>query len=171
MTSLTTETLADLIDKRYRCLTQLRDLGKKQRELIRVGDMGALLRLISTKNQLIAALQSIEQGLSPFHDQDPDQRNWHSPDAKTRCKQLATDCQALLNEVMEMERQNEQRMVARRDEVAAQLQAAQAANTARSAYQSHQQSQPQGPHQTSNTGPMPPIVTAQGSQLDLQSEA
>lgn len=171
MNSLPTETLADLIDKRHRCLLQLRDLGRKQAELICAGEMNPLLRLISAKNQLIAALQSIEQGLAPFHEQDPEQRQWHSSAARDQSRQLSASCQELLQEVMELERQNEQTMIERRDQVAAQLQTAQAANSARGAYQAHQVSPTQGPHHVART-PMAPLSDQQqGTQLDLQSDA
>ncbi len=169
MNSLSTTSLADLIDKRHRCLLQLRDLGQKQAELIAAGDMGPLLRLIAAKNQLIAALQSIEQGLTPYHAQDPEQRDWPTAEARARCAQQADACQQLLDEVMELERRNEQNMIERRDQVATQLQAAQAAGAARGAYQAHQLSKPQGPHQ-SQYAPIAPVANPQGQQLDLHSD-
>jgi len=170
---LSTTKLADLIDKRHRCLLQLRDLGHKQGELIAAGEMGPLLRLIAAKNQLIAALQSIEQALAPYHDQDPEQRDWASSAARAHCADQVNTCQQLLEEVMELERRNEQSMIERRDQVATQLQAAQAAGAARGAYQAHQLSTPQGPHRTPNT-PLAPLANQlanqQGHQLDLHSD-
>lgn len=139
MTQLSTEHLSDLIAKRHVCLTQMRDLGQKQTELIVSGDMASLLRLLSAKNQLIAAVQTLEQELAPYHEQDPEQREWCSEVARQNSAKQAQECSELLSEIMELERQNEQRMTARRDEVAHQLQAAQAASTARNAYQAHQQ--------------------------------
>jgi len=185
-----TTDLAEFVDKRHRCLLQLRDLGHKQAEWIAAGEMGPLLRLIAAKNQLISALQSIEQGLAPYHDQDPEQRSWSTPEARVQCAQQAEACQRLLSEVMELERQNEQNMIARRDHVASQLQTAQAAGTARGAYhagtargayQAHQFSTPQGPHRTQTT-PIAPLANnlsaddspghwPHGHQLDLHSDA
>ena len=170
MNSLSTETLADLIDKRYRCLIQLRDLGRKQAHLIEAGEINALLRLIATKNQLIAALQAIEKGLSPFHQQDPEQRTWTSSEVRANCQHQAEACQQLLEEVMALERSNEKQMTTRRDKVASQLQAAQAASSARGAYQAHQKTLPQGPHQSSSSPATSSTTTLQGQQLDLQSD-
>jgi flagellar biosynthesis/type III secretory pathway chaperone len=167
VSSLATEKLADLIDKRLRCLQQLHDLGQKQAALITTGEMGALLRLISTKNQLLAALQSIEQGLQPFHAQDPQQRSWSSPEARAHCAQQAAACQQLLEEVMQLERQNEQTMIARRDAVASQLQTAQAASAARGAYQAQQY--PAGPHARHRPSAVP-LPSAPGHQLDLHTD-
>lgn len=167
MAQQTTEKLADLIGKRHACLQQLRDVGEKQSELIAAGDMGALLRLLSAKNQLLAVLQAIEKELAPYHDQDPESRLWPTPSHRIRCADQAAQCRTLLEEVMQLERNNEQRMTVRRDEVASQLQQANAASRASGAYQVHQASSPKSPHI-----PMLPMATeaAVGYQLDIQSK-
>jgi hypothetical protein len=138
VTNLTGEKLAELIAQRHACLVQMHKLGVKQSELVVTGEFGSLLRLLSVKNQLIVALQAIEQQLAPFHTQDPESRVWSNPAARERCARQSAECQTLLAEVMEMERDNEQKMTERRDQVANQLQAAQSASTARRAYQVHQ---------------------------------
>ena len=166
----TTEKLAELIAKRQRCLLQLRDLGRKQSEMIEAGEMGPLLRLISAKNQLIVAVQALEQELEPFHQQDPDQREWKSKAAREECARQANACRQLLEEVMQLERDNEQRMTERRDQVAAQLQAAQAASVARGAYQTQQMPRAKaGPPSAIPPSTNPKVIS--GSQLDLHSEA
>lgn len=142
MTNLTGDKLAELIAHRHVCLTQMHQLGTKQAELVASGEVGALLRLLSVKNQLIAALQTIEQQLAPFHVQDPESRIWSSPTARERCAQQAAECQTLLEQIMQMERDSEQKMTERRDQVASQLQAVQSAGAARRAYQSQQWSPP-----------------------------
>jgi hypothetical protein len=138
VTNLTGDKLAELIAHRHACLTQMHKLGTKQAELVASGEVGALLRLLSVKNQLIAALQAIEQQLVPFHAQDPEARVWSSPTARECCAKQIAECQSLLEQIMEMERMSEQKMTERRDHVAHQLQAAQSAGTARRAYQAQQ---------------------------------
>ncbi len=159
---LTTDKLAELIAQRHSCLVQMHKLGMKQSELVSEGEIGALLRLLSVKNQLIVALQATEHQLTPFHDQDAERREWSSPAGRERSARQATECQALLAEIMDMERDSEQKMTARRDLVAGQLQAAQSAGTARRAYQVHQR-------QT-----LRPLALdtndSVASELDLQSE-
>jgi len=163
---LTTDKLADLISKRHRCLLQMRDLGHKQAELIAKGDMAPLLRLLGAKNQLIVAVQAIEQELAPFHKQDPEDRTWSTEEARVKCAEQAAQCRQLLDEVMLLEQQNEKQMTLRRDQVASQLQSAQAASTARGAYQAQQRMPLKGPHlKTIN----PPAVQGQ-PRLDLHSE-
>ena len=53
MSELSTHTLADLMVKRRKCLTQLRDLGARQAVLIAAGETADLLRLVAAKQQLI----------------------------------------------------------------------------------------------------------------------
>jgi len=66
-----------------------------------------------------------------------------------------------------LERNNEQRMTIRRDEVASQLQHANAAAKARGAYQAHQASATKAPHIASRV----PMATESvvGNRLDIQS--
>lgn len=168
MTSLATEKLADLIGKRLSCLTQLRDLGRKQSDLISTGEMGSLLRLIAAKNRLIIALQAVEQQLAPYHAHDPESRQWESPERRAECAVQASACTQLLEEAMQLERDNEKKLTLRRDCLAGQLQAAQAAGTARAAYQAQQRwqgSRCESPtaSQLETDGP--------DSQLDIHSEA
>lgn len=170
MAEHTTERLADLIGKRHRCLLQLRDLGSKQAELIETGEMGPLLRLIAAKNQIIVALQAVEQELAPFDQQDPDQRDWSSAAARQDCAEQAASCQQLLAEIMQMERDNEQRMTERRDQVALQLQAVQSASAARGAYQAQQTARPRTDSSHSSTAPTN-VAFNGGHRLDVQSEA
>ena len=137
-----TTTLAELISKRRKCLVQLRDLGHKQTELIAAGNMADLMRLFAAKQQLIAALQSLEKHLAPFHEQDPDARRWASAEARERCAGDAAECRQLIQEVMAMEQAGERQMTTRRDDVAHQLRSVSAAGRVREAYQA--QATPRG---------------------------
>ena len=126
MTDLSTDKLADLVAKRHSCLVQLHKLGVKQSEFIASGEISSLLRLLSVKNQLIVALQSIEQQLAPFHDQNPEMRQWASVEARENCSRQAAECKQLLDQVMRLECENEAKMTQRRDQIAQQLQTSQA---------------------------------------------
>ncbi len=137
MAELTTTRLAELIGKRCRCLVQLRDLGRKQAELIADGDLGALMRILSAKQELIAALEALERELKPFHDQTPESREWASPAARAACAADAEECRRLLAEVMTIEQAGERQMTMRRDGVASQLQSLGAAARVREAYQAN----------------------------------
>lgn len=130
-----TNLLADLVAKRRKCLVQLRDLGVRQAQMIADGEMAELLRLVAAKQQLIVALQAIEKQLAPFHEQDAEQRQWSSAEARARCAADAAECRQLIQEVMAMEQAGERQMVERRDAVANQLRTVVAGGKVRDAYQ------------------------------------
>lgn len=134
MANNSTKLLTDLVNKRLRCLTQLVELGERQSRLIDAGETAELLRLLAVKGQLISALQAIERGLAPFHDDDPEARQWDAPDARAACAAEAQQCRKLLARVMELETANEARATERRDAVARQLQTLGAASRARDGY-------------------------------------
>ncbi len=132
-----TTTLADLMAKRRKCLTQLRDLGVKQALLIAAGEMTDLLRIVAAKQQLIVALQALEKQLSPFQEQDPQRRSWGSAEARARCAADAEACRQLIGEVMAMEREGERQMATRRDAMANQVRSATSGGRVREAYRAN----------------------------------
>jgi hypothetical protein len=129
-----TDRLAALIDRKYACLAQLRELGERQMTLADGGDMGELLKVLSAKQHLIHLLQGLEAEMEPYRHDDPDQRRWRSPADRARCAEVADRCQQVLDEVLAQEKQSEARLAARRDEVARQLKGAGNAQQARHAY-------------------------------------
>lgn len=132
-----TTRLADLMAKRRKCLTQLRDLGVRQALLIATGEMTDLLRIVAAKQQLIVALQALEKQLSPYQGQDPERRSWGSAEARARCAADAEACRQLIGEVMAMEQAGERQMATRRDNVASQLRSVTSGGRVREAYQAN----------------------------------
>lgn len=129
--------LAELIGKKREVLSQLREVGERQTDLINHGDTASLLKLLAAKQQLISSLQCLERELTPFYAEDPDQRSWASPQDRAQCAAQAAECNALLEEIVQLEKQGAERMTARRNEAAHQLERAHAAAHVRSAYQAH----------------------------------
>ncbi len=118
-------------------LTQLRDIGRRQMELVDGGDIAALLALLGAKQQLIAGLQTLEQELALYYAEDPDRRVWPSPQHRAACARQAAECNALLEEIVSLEKVGAERMTERRNDVAEQLQQAHAATQVRSAYEAN----------------------------------
>ncbi len=58
MTLSETDTLVELIHERHTCLRSLLDLGRRQLELIKGGELGHLLTLLASKQRLLFDLQS-----------------------------------------------------------------------------------------------------------------
>ncbi len=116
MNSTETEQLAELIRRRHAALIGLRDLGRRQLELIDAEQMGPLLTLLAGKQRLLGDLQSTERALDPFRKQDPAARHWSSAADRERCARLAADCQSLLAEIAAQDQAAEASMVRRRDQ-------------------------------------------------------
>lgn len=133
-----TELLAVLIRKKHQVLVQLREIGRRQTDLVTCGDIATLLKLLAAKQQLIAALQALEGELKPFYVEDPDKRVWPSAEERAVCARQANECNALLEEIVELEKRSAQKMDARKNEVAGQLQQVHAATHVRTAYQAQQ---------------------------------
>lgn len=130
-----TELLAELIRKKHQVLMQLREIGRRQTDLVTGGEIAALLTLLGGKQQLIAGLQALEAQLKPYYAQNPDTRTWRSPADRALCAQLANECNVLLEEVVSLEKSSAEKMNVRKSEVAEQLNQAHAASHVRSAYQ------------------------------------
>lgn len=134
MTRLDTEVLSALIDKKHECLVCLRDMGRRQYELVHEGSITGVLDVLSAKQDVLVRLQSIERALDPFRHDDPEARQWSAPERRQLCAQQLQRCEELLGEILAQERQSEQELIRRRDETAEQLQGMHTAGHARGAY-------------------------------------
>ena len=83
-----TDVLAELIGKKLAVLEQLRGLSRRQSGLIADGDIQRLLAVLSAKQTLLAELQKLQHRLEPFRKQEPEARQWRSPQDRERCRQL-----------------------------------------------------------------------------------
>jgi hypothetical protein len=135
-----TDKLIELIRKKHEVLVQLRDMGRRQAELVKSGEVTGLLKLLGVKQHVIAGLQELELGLKPYYAENPDARVWRTAADRAQCAKLANECNALLEEVVRLERSGAEQMDARRNDVAAQLNQAHAANHVRSAYSAQRRS-------------------------------
>ena len=132
-----TEQLAGLIRKKHQVLVQLRDVARRQTNLISGGDIGSLLTLLAAKQQLIVALQKLEHELKPHYAADPERRAWRTAQERVACAEQAAECNELLEEIVRLEKQGAEQMAVRRNEVAEQLQQVHAATHVRGAYEAH----------------------------------
>jgi hypothetical protein len=134
MADFRTDVLAELISGKHQCLVQLRDMGRRQAELIEEGNMTGLLELLTAKQRHLEQLRQIERGLDPFRDQDPEGRRWRTIEDRRRCSKQTEECERLLAEIIDREKQSEGVLLRRRDEAATRLQSAHMAERAREAY-------------------------------------
>jgi len=134
MSEFETDTLLQLVGEKRDCLLSINAMGIKQAELIEQENMTALLDLLAAKQRLLLQLQRIEKGLDPFRSQDPETRQWRSPEHRQSCADKLAECEALLTEIIGREKGSEDELVRRRDSAAVRLQGAHAAGVARGAY-------------------------------------
>ena len=106
-TNLGTDRLAELIQQKHSCLTQLRDVGSRQLETARSGEMELLMQLLATKQRLIDQMLRNEQQLKPFREQDPEQRRRASPQKREHCAAVANECESLLQTIVQQENESE----------------------------------------------------------------
>ena len=126
--------LANSMARKAQLLELLCKLGAAQLSLVGEGDMSRLLQVLSSKDSLLAQLQIIERELDPFRDEDPNRRQWASPELRATCRRDADRCSALLAEIMTIEKQSEAEMTRRRDATAIQLQGLYGTQEAQGAY-------------------------------------
>jgi hypothetical protein len=127
--------LVELINGKHQVLLRLRDLGRRQTDLVASGDTTSLLKLLAVKQQLIGGLQELERELVPYYEENPERRSWQTSQQRAQCAQQAADCNELLQEIVGMEKSSAEHMTARRNEAAEQLQNVHAATQVRSAYE------------------------------------
>ncbi len=132
-----TEILAGLINKKYEVLSLLRQLARAQVNVVRDGDVTRLMKLLATKQDLLNQLQSVERDIDPFRNQDPESRQWRSPQRRQQVRDMTTRCESLLNEIMLVEKQCESELVVRRDAAATRLQGIHSVTQATDAYLSN----------------------------------
>jgi FlgN protein len=132
-----TEKLAELVCSKHNVLVQLLEVSRRQADLVTNGDIASLLTLLAAKQQLIAAIQGLEKILTPYYAEDPERRLWSSPQARSDCARQSADCNALLEQIVSLEKIGAEQMSVRRNQVAEQLQQVHAATQVRSAYEAH----------------------------------
>ncbi len=134
MTLLATDNLTTLVRQKLDCLRQLWQLSGQQNELVDIGELNQLMKVLAAKQRLLNNLQTIEKNLDPFRDDDPEQRTWRTPDDRKQCAAMIDECEQLLGQVVQHEHQCEGLLRHRRDEAARRLQGAHVASQARDAY-------------------------------------
>ena len=80
-----------------------------------------MLDVLAAKQRVLNDLQRVERALDPFRDQDPESRVWRNAEARADCARLLDECERLLQETVEQERQSEAALTVRRDEAACQV--------------------------------------------------
>lgn len=126
----------DWLEKKRTLLTHLLAVGRQQLDLITAGDLTSLLKMLASKQRVLDGLQLVQQQLAPFFALEPQDRRWANGAEREQCAALVDQCEAILVEIMELERRCEKQLTIRRDDAAAELQGMHQSAQVRGAYES-----------------------------------
>ncbi|MFO0946995.1 MAG: hypothetical protein U1D30_13795 [Planctomycetota bacterium] len=115
MTNKELRELLEYFGREQACYTSLLDLSRRQKQVISGGNVDDLLKILGQKQQILSRVAEVENLLSPY------KRNWRAVrmalddnDRQVLDMALAT-VEELLAELIALERESEQLLVARRD--------------------------------------------------------
>ena len=100
MAALSTDTLAELIDRRHDCLRELLDLARRQHDLAAAGDVDGLLAVLGRKQPHLEALQHVAAALKPFREDHAEERIWPDPARRGACQRRWQECAAMYDEIV-----------------------------------------------------------------------
>lgn len=131
---MNTDLLVQRLIQKRDVLAHLRQLADHQMRLVTDGDVGKLMGLLATKQKLLTVLRTAEAGLDPFREQDPEARIWRSAADRQAARNIAAECDRLLQEVKNIEQNDVGDLLARRDATFSSWQGWPDAARARAAY-------------------------------------
>lgn len=129
-----TELLTRLISAKRQVLKIVVQMSERQMDMIATGQTENLMKLLSAKQTVLDQLQTLERELAVFRDDDPEKRVWTSSAARAACQKEAAEANVLIARSLELERQAEVAMIAKRQATGQLLSSLQAATDAQSAY-------------------------------------
>lgn len=132
--SFSTERLAQLVHQKATLVRELHKLVSKQQQMIREQEVD-LIPLLAVKQRVLEALNDVDRTMDPFRQQDPDQRQWLSVEARTHCRDEAEQCEALFRQVLMIENDCTLTLQKQQQKTREQLQGVALAGQASRAYQ------------------------------------
>lgn len=114
--------LSHFVDEKFRLLQSLLEKGELQLRLIESGDASGLLHLLAEKQTLINALTDAQDAIAAIQSSSEGQAMvWASPAARARCQAIAAECNAMGQQVLEIEAMCEKNATTQRDALSQQI--------------------------------------------------
>lgn len=129
-----TEALLHYMQQRFDIASAVKQLSEATATASRDGDANVTLGFISRKQGLLENLESVQQQLALYLNDDPETRVWSSPQRRQQCRQLSEQGTRILQETAQIEESAIQEMTTKRDAIAAQLQDGRDSTIARTVY-------------------------------------
>lgn len=130
-----TQALVDLIEHKNTILNRIYRLVDTQVETVNDSRIADLMPLLSKKQELLDEMNRVERELDPYRQEDPDQRQWSSDDARSNCAAMVDANRLLLSNILEKEQACEQELIQQREATAKKLDESMSAASAIESYQ------------------------------------
>jgi hypothetical protein len=99
--------------------------------------MGGLMSVLSRKQSLMESLQTVQEELAVFKEDDPEARVWISPQRRTACQSMVQESERLVQQLIVQENRSLDSMNLKRDSIQSQLNQNAAASQIQKAYESN----------------------------------
>lgn len=157
MSAEATAQMAALVEQRYAMLSEILKITERQEAAIEAGMVQQLMAALNEKQTHVDRLRDIQEVLKPMAEVPAENRLWHDPASRQRCRETLRDSERLQAEILAIDQRCERAMVQRRDELFDSLGRTTGAAAAARAYASG------GGSSKASQGP------ASGGSLDLAS--
>lgn len=137
MTSMTgqlTQSLFESLSQKRDCCRALIELSQKQRDLITSGDLNSLLKVLATKQRVMGRMDEVQRRLDALSRDTPRWREDLDRDAQLECQDVLDDMEQLLSELIDIEKECEQKLVQLREAALEQLRQSDAGRELNRAY-------------------------------------
>ncbi|MGL4943672.1 MAG: hypothetical protein ACRC46_10825 [Thermoguttaceae bacterium] len=118
----TAMTLPELLEKRLDCLRRLHYAAERQRYLVDVENIDAILGHLAQKQHLIDALLATERELDPHRGVAPEERAWASPEERERCQAVIAEGDTLLHAIIALDEESASTMMRQHKDLEGQIQ-------------------------------------------------
>jgi hypothetical protein len=133
-----TEHLTELFERRLTQLQQFLHLTLAQREIVDTGETDELTGLLGKKQTLLEAMFELENSLSTYADDDPEERVWSSHDRRKHCQDVASECGRIFRDLKVLEQQAIDQLSSERDIARSNIRNHGTHQTIRTAYAAHE---------------------------------
>ena len=115
------EHLYQLIEQKLKLLERLSVCSGNQMQYVDTENLEALLEVLAAKQRFLFEIEGIDQQITGYHVDDPDDRVWPSQEMRNRCREMVSQCDRLVREVLANDQLAEQQLILKKNVVKQQL--------------------------------------------------
>jgi len=115
------EHLYQLIEQKLKLLEQLKACSGNQMQYVDAENLEALLEILAAKQRMLLEIEGIDQQITGYHVDNPDDRVWPSQEMRSRCREMVSQCDWLVREALANDQLAEQQLMYKKNAVKQQL--------------------------------------------------